>query len=239
MPVGASAAWSRGNTSGYDNSRPVRIGNGAFDQMQHDIWGTARLGVPACKSREQIPRCRGRCSRTVEEAIKHWREPDRGIWDARRPSIWSSKIMCWSRSTGGETGRAAGREELRPAVARSPSIKADILAHGVVDHRGALTQRCRHDALDASLLPSCGCVPAVRRSASATVLAIADVTTEDGLCRATALEETDDGPSGEEGPSRLLVLAGVGVGRDRRDQPGQDLCADCCARHRCTSAAED
>ena len=85
--------------SGYDNARPVRIGNGAYNQMQHDIWGSMLDSVYLhAKSREQIPETLWPVlKQQVEEAIKHWREPDRGIWEVRgEPQHFtSSKIMCW------------------------------------------------------------------------------------------------------------------------------------------------
>ena len=85
--------------SGYDNARPVRTGNGAFNQMQHDIWGTLLDSFYLhAKSREQIPENLWPVLKNqVEEAIEHWREPDRGIWEVRgEPQHFtSSKIMCW------------------------------------------------------------------------------------------------------------------------------------------------
>ena len=85
--------------SGYDNARPVRIGNGAYNQRQHDIWGTMLDSVYLhAKSREQISdQLWPVLKEQVEEAIKHWREPDRGIWEVRgEPQHFtSSKVMCW------------------------------------------------------------------------------------------------------------------------------------------------
>ncbi|MDT7756433.1 MAG: alpha,alpha-trehalase, partial [Mycobacterium sp.] len=71
--------------SGYDNARPVRIGNGAFDQMQHDVWGSMLDSVYLhSRSREQISENLWPVLKSqVEEAIAHWREPDRGIWEVR------------------------------------------------------------------------------------------------------------------------------------------------------------
>ena len=108
--------------SGYDNARPVRIGNAAYNQMQHDIWGTMLDSVYYTPSRAS------RCSATlwpvlkhqVEEAIKHWREPDRGIWEVRgEPQHFtSSKIMCWvALDRGSKLAELEGGAELRPAVA--------------------------------------------------------------------------------------------------------------------------
>ena len=85
--------------SGYDNARPVRIGNGAYNQRQHDIWGTMLDSVYLhAKSREQISdQLWPVLKEQVEEAIKHWREPDRGIWEVRGDPqhFTSSKVMCW------------------------------------------------------------------------------------------------------------------------------------------------
>ena len=82
-----SANWSRRNStiSGYDGARPVRIGNGAYNQRQHDIWGTMLDSVYLhCKSRENISdQLWPVLKEQVEEAIKNWRQPDRGIWEVR------------------------------------------------------------------------------------------------------------------------------------------------------------
>ena len=109
--------------SGYDNARPVRIGNGAYNQMQHDIWGTMLDSVYLhAKSREQISDSLWPVLKNqVEEAIKHWREPDRGIWEVRgEPQHFTSSQDHVLGRAGPrvQARRAGGREELRPAVAR-------------------------------------------------------------------------------------------------------------------------
>src|SRR6202022_5047164 len=65
--------------SGYDHARPVRIGNGAYDQVQHDIWGSILDSFYLhAKSREQVPETLWPVlKKQVEEAIAHWRERDR------------------------------------------------------------------------------------------------------------------------------------------------------------------
>ena len=209
--------------SGYDHARPVRIGNGAFDQVQHDIWGSILDSFYLhAKSREQIPETLWPVlKRQVEEAIEHWREPDRGIWEVRgEPQHFtSSKVMCWVALDRGaklaeRQGETSYAQQWR-AIAEE--IKADILEHGV-DSRGVFTQRYGSDALDASLLlvvltrflpPD---DPRVRN----TVLAIANELTEEGLVLRYRVEETDDGliRRGRH-VHHLLVLAGVGAGRDR------------------------
>ena len=99
--------------SGYDNARPVRIGNGAYNQMQHDIWGTMLDSVYLhAKSREQISETLWPVLKNqVEEAIKHWREPDRGIWEVRgEPQHFTSQQDHVLGGAGPrlQTGRAAG-----------------------------------------------------------------------------------------------------------------------------------
>ncbi|ANW67947.1 glycosyl hydrolase family 15 [Mycobacterium sp. djl-10] len=213
--------------SGYDNARPVRIGNGAYSQMQHDIWGTMLDSVYLhTKSREQIPESLWPVLKNqVEEAIKHWKEPDRGIWEVRgEPQHFtSSKIMCWvALDRGAKLAELEGeRSYAQQWRVIAEEIKADILARGV-DSRGVLTQRYGDDALDASLLLAVltRFLPPDDPRIRATVLAIADELTEDGLVLRYRVEETDDGLSGEEGAFTIcsfwLVSALVEIGEIHR-----------------------
>jgi GH15 family glucan-1,4-alpha-glucosidase len=105
-------------------------------------------------------------------------------------------------------------------------IKADILAHGV-DSRGVLTQRYGDDALDASLLLAVltRFLPSDDPRIRATVLAIADELTRDGLVLRYQVDETDDGLSGEEGTFTIcsfwLVSALTEIGEHQR---ARDIC---------------
>ena len=213
--------------SGYDHARPVRIGNGAYNQMQHDIWGSMLDSVYLhARSREQIPeRLWPVLKQQVEEAIKHWREPDRGIWEVRgEPQHFtSSKIMCWvALDRGAKLAELHGWTSYTPQWrAIAEQIKADILANGV-DSRGVLIQRYGDDALGASLLLAVltRFLPADDPRLRATVLAIADELTEEGLVLRYRVHETDDGLSGEEGTFTIcsfwLVSALVEIGEIRR-----------------------
>ena len=213
--------------SGYDNARPVRIGNGAYNQRQHDIWGTMLDSVYLhAKSRENISdQLWPVLKEQVEEAIKHWREPDRGIWEVRGEPrhFTSSKVMCWVALDRGAKladlqGSTSYAQQWRVIA---DEIKADILANGV-DKRGVFTQRYGDDALDASLLlvPLLRFLPSDDPRVRATVLAIADELTDDGLVLRYRTEETDDGLSGEEGSFTIcsfwLVSALVEIGEVRR-----------------------
>jgi alpha,alpha-trehalase len=213
--------------SGYDHASPVRIGNGAYNQKQHDIWGAILDSFYLhAKSREQVPDTLWPVLKNqVEEAIKHWREPDRGIWEVRgEPQHFtSSKVMCWVAADRGaklaERQGETGYAQQWRAVAEE--IKADILEKGV-NSRGVFTQRYGSDALDASLLQVVltRFLPSDDPRVRATVLAIADELTEQGLVLRYRVEQTDDGLVGEEGTFTIcsfwLVSALVEIGEVSR-----------------------
>jgi GH15 family glucan-1,4-alpha-glucosidase len=195
--------------------------------MQNDIWGTMLDSVYLhAKSREQIPEALWPVlKRQVEEAIKHWREPDRGIWEVRgEPQHFtSSKVMCWvALDRGSKLAELQGEKSYSQQwKVIAEEIKADILANGV-DSRGVLTQRYGDDALDASLLlvVLTRFLPSDDPRVRATVLAIADELTEDGLVLRYRTGETDDGLAGEEGSFTIcsfwLVSALVEIGEISR-----------------------
>jgi len=218
--------------SGYEGARPVRVGNGAYDQKQHDVWGTVLDSVYLhTKSRDQMPeRVWPILVKQVERALEHWREPDRGIWEIRgEPQHFtSSKMMCWVAADRG--ARLARLREDDEKAQRwqeaADEIHADVCAHGL-DERGVFTQHYGSDALDASLL----LMPLVRFLAPddervrATVLAIADELTVHGLVLRYKVNETDDGLHGVEGTFAIcsfwLVSALEEIGETER---ARDLC---------------
>jgi len=213
--------------TGYEGARPVRIGNNAYKQAQHDVWGMVLDSVFLhTKSRDSLPdRVWPTLVRQVEAAIKHWREPDRGIWEVRgEPQHFvSSKLMCWVACDRG-TRLALLREDAEKAArwqAAADEISADILARGV-DERGVFVQHYDTDALDASVLlvPMVRFLPPEDERVRATVLAIADELTQDGLVLRYRVEETDDGLSGQEGTFAIcsfwLVSALSEIGESAR-----------------------
>jgi GH15 family glucan-1,4-alpha-glucosidase len=213
--------------SGYEGARPVRIGNGAYAQKQHDVWGAYLDSVYLhTKSRDQIPESTWPIvSHQVESAIAHWREPDRGIWEVRgEPRHFvSSKVMCWVACDRGAR-LARLREEFETAdrwQLAADEIHADVLANGL-DDRGVFTQHYDTDALDASnlLLPLLRFLPADDERVVKTVYAIADELSVDGLVLRYRVDETDDGLHGEEGTFAIcsfwLVSALAEVGETRR-----------------------
>jgi alpha,alpha-trehalase len=209
--------------SGYDHARPVRIGNGAYDQRQHDVWGVVLDSIYLhTRSRDQLPdRLWPIIKRQVEAALTHWRDPDRGIWEVRgEPQHFtSSKLMCWvAADRGARLARIRADEAMAARwEAAAAEIHADICANGL-DERGVFVQHYETKALDASVL----LMPLVRFLAPDdprirdTVLAIADELTEEGLVLRYRVQETDDGFSGEEGTFTIcsfwLVSALVEIG---------------------------
>ncbi len=192
--------------TGYDHARPVRIGNGAYNQDQHDVWGAVLDSIYLhTRSRDQLPdRLWPIIKRQVEAALAHWREPDRGIWEVRGDPkhFTSSKLMCWVAADRG--ARLARIREDEPMATRwraaADEIHADICANGV-DDRGAFVQHYDTDALDASLLlmPLVRFLPTDDPRIRTTVLAIADELTVNDLVLRYRVDQTDDGFSGEEG----------------------------------------
>ncbi len=197
---------TRDDLSGYAGARPVRIGNGAFDQRQNDVFGAVLDSILLHTRRaERLPRRLWPIVESQAEcATKVWREPDQGIWEARgKPQHYvSSKLMGWvaldraAQLAGirGDPDRAASWQ------ATATEIRADILERGV-SQRGVLRQHYDTDALDASVLLAAifGFLPADDERMRATVNAIDEELTENGFVLRYRTDETDDGLSGKEG----------------------------------------
>ncbi len=192
--------------SGYEASQPVRIGNGAYNQQQHDVWGAVLDSVYLhTKSRDYLPEVVWPIlKRAVECAIENWKTPDRGIWEVRgEPQHFtSSKLMCWvALDRGARLAEMHGDLELAKSwQAVADEIKSDVCEQGV-DDRGVFVQRYGSKALDASvlLIPLVRFLPPNDPRVRATVLAIAEELTVDGMVLRYRPEETDDGLHGEEG----------------------------------------
>ncbi len=193
--------------SGYRGARPVRVGNGAWNQQQHDVWGMIldALDVQFHSGAGQIvaPVWEGLAT-FVEAALQHWREPDQGIWEVRGDPqhFTASKVMCWvAASRGADLAAERGDDErAKRWRAGADEIKAEILDKGISE-RGVFRQHFETDDLDASLLllPIMGFLPPDDKRIRATVLAIADELTEDGLVLRYKVEGTDTGFEGQEG----------------------------------------
>jgi GH15 family glucan-1,4-alpha-glucosidase len=218
---------------GYDGAKPVRVGNGAYNQRQHDVWGMAMESVALhfTKPAEIGPLAWQMINKLVDNAMQVWREPDRGIWEIRgkQRHFTASKVMCWvAVDRGVKLARGRGDTDLADRWrAAADEIHADVCANGV-DARGVFAQHYKGKALDAStlLIPLLGFLPPDDERVRATVLAIADELSRDGLVLRYRTEETDDGLSGEEGTFTIcsfwLVSALAMIGETER---ARALCA--------------
>jgi GH15 family glucan-1,4-alpha-glucosidase len=214
--------------SGYEGARPVRIGNGAWNQQQHDVWGMIldALDIQFRAAAGQIvaPVWEGLAG-FVEDALEHWREPDQGIWEIRGAPkhFTASKVMCWvAAARGADLAEERGDDKRAQRWrAGADKIKADVLAKDV-SSKGVFRQHDKTDDLDASLLllPIMGFLPPDDDRIKATVLAIADDLTEDGLVLRYKTDQTDTGFSGKEGTFTIcsfwLVSALAMIGETER-----------------------
>jgi GH15 family glucan-1,4-alpha-glucosidase len=214
--------------SGYRGARPVRVGNAAFGQHQHDVWGMILDSVYTHAQHQgtQIgPAGWNRVVRLVEDAVEHWQEPDRGIWEIRgEPQHFTvSKVMCWVAADRGAKLAAARGDAQCAARWRKAAgeIHAEVCARGL-DSRGVFVQHYGSTGLDASalLIPLMGFLPPGDDRVRATVQAIADELSHDGLVLRYRVETTDDGLDGEEGTFTIcsfwLVSALALIGEQQR-----------------------
>jgi GH15 family glucan-1,4-alpha-glucosidase len=218
---------TRDDLSGYAGARPVRLGNGAFDQRQNDVFGAVLDSFLLHTRKSQrlpqrlwpIVQAQAACATSV------WRNPDQGIWEARgKPQHYvSSKLMCWvALDRAAQLAEIGGDPELQASwQATADEVRADILAHGVTKD-GVLRQHYDTDSLDASTLLTAifGFLPGNDERMRNTVLAIQENLTEDGFVLRYRTNETDDGLSGKEGTflicSFWLVSALAVVGEMQR-----------------------
>jgi alpha,alpha-trehalase len=192
--------------SGYGGAKPVRIGNGAYDQRQNDVWGAL---LDSVYLHEKALRGRGTqadrelIGYQVEAAIDAWPHPDQGIWESRgEPQHYvSSKLMMWvAVDRGARLAHSIGNEEMATRwQGKADEFHAEILDRGVRD--GVFRQHYDTDALDASclLIPLLRFLPPDDPRLRATVDAIASDLTEHGLVLRYKVDETDDGLRGKEG----------------------------------------
>jgi GH15 family glucan-1,4-alpha-glucosidase len=218
---------------GYARSQPVRVGNGAFDHEQHDVWGAFLDSVYLhMKARTTVPEWIWPIiEHQVEHAIEIWRRPDRGIWEVRgEPRHFThSKVMCWVAADRGARLAELRNEDEQAArwQAVADEIHAEVCERGV-DERGVFRQHYDTDALDASalMIPLVRFLPPDDPRVVATVCAIEKELTRDGLVMRYRAEDTDDGLGGApEGSfvicSFWLVSALSEIGETER---ARDLC---------------
>ncbi len=196
---------TRDNLTGYAGAKPVRIGNGAWNQRQNDVFGAVldSIFLHTVHSKRLPRRLWPIVQSQADCATDIWRQPDQGIWEARgKPQHYvSSKLMCWvALDRAAKLAEIRGDPDLQAGWrATADEIRADILEHGV--REGVLRQHYETDALDASTLLAAifGFLPGNDEVLHKSVEAIASDLTEDGFVLRYRTGETDDGLSGKEG----------------------------------------
>ena len=215
--------------SGYRDSSPVRVGNGAWDQHQNDVWGMLLDAVDTHLHQgqaKQIVRSNWEgLASFVDAAIEHRDDPDQGIWEIRGDpqQFTASKMLCWvAADRGTNLARERGDTERAERWHKAAdAIKAEILDKGV-DDRLRFRQHFANQELDASLLliPILGFLPPDDARVKTTVLAIADELTKDDLVLRYKVDSTDTGFEGEEGTFTIcsfwLVTALAMIGETAR-----------------------
>ena len=200
---------------GWRDSRPVRIGNGAWQQQQIDVYG--ELLAAAHRLQGQLTGMdddvRAFLTALADTAAERWREPDQGIWEVRgepRHFLYS-KVMCWvalDRAIGLADRLRAG-DRVAGWVAARDEIRRVVLRDGWSPAAGAFTQSFGSDALDASalMLPIVGFLPAGDPRMRATVEAVAGrLTDARGLVYRYRTADGSDGLAGDEGTFLLCTF---------------------------------
>ncbi|GHO90822.1 glucoamylase [Reticulibacter mediterranei] len=197
--------------SGYCDSRPVRIGNGAADQKQLDVFGEVLDCIHLYRRQGGFERYGEKLEgplwnmlrMIVDHVCAHWQETDSGIWEIRdepRHFVYS-KLMCWvALDRGIKAAEPLGLEADLPRwrMVRD-QIRADILANGYDTNMGAFTQSYGDTALDATalLMPLVGFIPPDDPRMRSTVDRIMERLTDDQGFVYRYL--STDGLEGEEG----------------------------------------
>ncbi len=192
---------------GYRDSRPVRIGNDAYRQIQLDVFGEVleaaynylNLG---CRITRRTWRL---LEKFVNAACENWQQPDSGIWEIRsgRHHFVHSKLMCWvAVDRGVKLAEKLGyRKNLGRWRKTAQDIRDDILTKGWNQQRQAFTQHYDTLVLDASnlLIPLFGFLPISDERVISTIEHTVEELSRDGLVRRYRTDETNDGLSGSEG----------------------------------------
>ena len=199
--------------AGYRGSRPVRIGNGAWDQVQLDVYGEL-LGA-ACQLIDQLDELDDATARFLcdlaDAAVDRWREPDQGIWEIRGEArhFTYSKLMCWVAAD--RACQLAGRigasdEQVERWEAARHEICAEIADRAWSESLGAFAQSFDSDEPDASVLMMAivGFLPADHPRMRSTIETIAEqLTDEQGF---VYRYRSDDQMDGEEGTFALCTF---------------------------------
>jgi GH15 family glucan-1,4-alpha-glucosidase len=202
-------AWS-----GYRGSAPVRIGNGAAEQLQLDIYGEALDSLyAASRAGLEVP-YRGwtAISGVLDWLADNWDQPEEGIWETRggRHPFTYGRVMCWVAFDRGirmaqELGRPAPLERW---TAERDRIYTQVMERGFHESRQAFVQHYDTDVLDASLLrmPTVGFIAGTDPRWLSTLAAMDGELVTDSLVYRYDPAASPDGLRGSEGTFSLCTF---------------------------------
>jgi GH15 family glucan-1,4-alpha-glucosidase len=197
---------------GYEESRPVRVGNAASEQFQLDVYGEVIQALYEARGLgvQEARFARGPAAKLFNFLETAWQRPDDGIWEVRggRRHFVHSKVMAW---VAGDRLVRLISEHTRPddparavlprARALAAHVHRDVLEHGYSRKLNAFTQSYGSEALDAStlLIPVHGFLPPNDPRVLGTIAAIERSLVRDGFVLRYVPEHTGDGLPGSEG----------------------------------------
>jgi GH15 family glucan-1,4-alpha-glucosidase len=202
---------------GYRGSRPVRIGNGAAEQLQLDIYGEAIDSIYFADQRG-IQMGHGgwlRVAEVLDWLCDNWDQPEEGIWETRggRESFTYGRLMSWVALDRGvrlatQHGRPAPLDRWR---AQRDAVYTQIMEQGWSTKRQAFRQHYRTDVLDSSLLraTAVGFITPTDPMWTSTLAAMEDELVTDSLVYRYDPEASPDGLQGSEGTFSLCTFAYV------------------------------
>ncbi|MEN8654341.1 glycoside hydrolase family 15 protein [Streptomyces sp. 21So2-11] len=200
---------------GYEGSAPVRVGNGAADQLQLDVYGEVietlylahQSGVAHCADTAVLHQ------RLIEHLAQRWQEPDEGIWEIRgaRRHFVHSKVMAWVAIDRTIRLAEAGAldMDLNPLIELRETIHHEVCTQGFDPERNTFTQSYGSTELDAAtlLIPRVGFLPPDDPRVIGTVDAVRrELSTPDGLVRRYPTIGDHAGVDGLKGDEGAFIL---------------------------------
>lgn len=210
---------------GYENSVPVRVGNGAVGQKQSDVLGEVMIALDMLREAglPETPDAWDMQRVLVNDLATHWREPDHGLWEIRGPArrFTHSRVMVWAAFDRAiRAGRAHGlTADVKSWIATRDEVREAVMTDGFNAEINSFTQHDETTEVDASLLvlPIVGFIEATDRRFTGTVQRIERDLVRDGLVLRYRTSTELDGLRGEEHPfvicSFWLVSAYALMGR--------------------------
>ncbi|WP_184503122.1 glycoside hydrolase family 15 protein [Streptomyces botrytidirepellens] len=208
---------------GYENSQPVRVGNGAAGQLQLDVYGevTEALHLAHMTGLARNDYASVLQLKLIRYLEEHWDEPDEGIWEVRGPRrhFVHSKVMAWVAvdrtvkliESGDVDGPLDRWRDLRDEIHR------DVCEKGYDAERNTFTQSYGSKELDASLLliPQMGFLPPDDKRVIGTIEAIQrELSTSDGFVMRYPTAGEDAGVDGLEGDEGAFLACSFWLADD-------------------------